>query len=305
MQKIAILGGSGFIGRHLIDELDEGYEISILTRSPEKHQSLVNNHVDVVDANYNDPNSLAAIFSISDGVVNLVGEGVGARWSKTKKEKIYNSRIHSGKMIAEAFRLATKKPSFLIQGSGMGVYGNTAENTNVDITEDSPLAKHGFLTKVGVDNENTVKELKKITRLVYLRTGIVLDGDGGALPQMANPYKFFMGGPVGSGKQWSSWIHIEDEVRAIKFLIENKETEGAYNLTAPNPVTNKKMAKAIGVALGKPSIIHTPAIILKFMLGEMADELLLNGLKVIPKRLLEAGFQFKFERIDTALKNIF
>ena len=305
MQKIAILGGSGFIGQHLIDELDEGYQITILTRSPEKHKNLEKNYVDLVEADYDDPNSLAAIFSTSDGVVNLVGEGVGSRWTKTKKEKIYNSRIHTGKMIVEAFHLATKKPSFLIQGSGMGIYGKTADNPEADITEDSSLATDGFLAKVGIDNENTVKELKNITRLVYLRTGIVLDGDEGALPQMVMPYKFFMGGPIGSGKQWSSWIHIKDEVRAIKFLIDHKETEGAYNLTAPMPVTNAEMANATGKALGRPSGIHTPGFVLKLILGEMADELLLNGLKVLPKRLLDAGFQFQFETIDSALKDIF
>ncbi len=305
MQKIAILGGSGFIGRHLIDELEKDYEIAILTRSPEKHKNLESKHVDVVETNYDDLNSLAAIFSLADGVVNLAGEGVGSRWTKTKKEKIYNSRIHTGKMIAEAFHLAAKKPSFLIQGSGMGVYGKTAENPDANITEKSPLATVGFLAKVGIDNENTVKELENLTRVVYIRTGIVLDGKEGALPQMARPYHFFMGGPVGSGDQWSSWIHIKDEVRAIKFLINHKELKGAFNLTAPHPVTNSQMAAAIGKALGKPAAIHTPAFVLKLMLGEMADELLLNGVKVVPKRLQEYGFRFEYETITSALKDIF
>lgn len=305
MQKIAILGGSGFIGRHLINELDEAYDIAVLTRSPEKHKNLESNQVDVVEANYDDPNALAAIFSTADGVVNLVGEGVGSRWTESKKEKIYNSRIHTGNMIAKAFHMAAKKPSFLIQGSGMGVYGNSSEDPDTPFTEDSPLATEGFLTKVGIDYEKTVNELRNQTRLVYLRTGIVLDANEGALQQMAMPYKFFIGGPIGSGRQWSSWIHVKDEVQAIKFLIDHKETEGAYNLTAPGPVTNAEMAKAIGKALNKPSVIHIPAFVLKLMLGEMADELLLNGVKVMPKRLLEAGFRFEYETIDSALKDIF
>ena len=305
MQKIAILGGSGFIGRHLINELDEAYEIVVLTRSPEKHKNLARKHVDVVEANYDDPNSLSVIFSATDGVINLVGEGVGSRWTKSKKEKIYNSRIHTSRMIAEAFHLATKKPSFLIQGSGMGVYGKTTENPGADITEESPLAADGFLTKVGVDNENTVKELDNLTRVVYIRTGIVLDRDEGALPQMARPYQFLMGGPVGSGNQWSSWIHIKDEVRAIKFLIDHKELKGPFNLTAPHPVSNSQMAAAIGKALGKPAAIHTPAFVLKLMLGEMADELLLNGLKVVPKRLLKSGFEFQYKTIEAALRDIY
>jgi len=305
MKKIAILGGSGFIGRHLINELVETYEVVVLTRSPEKHKNLASKHVDVVEANYNDPNMLAAIFSITDGVVNLVGESVGSRWTESKKEKIYNSRIHTSKMIAKAFQQATKKPSFLIQGSGMAVYGKTTENPDTDITEESPLATDGFLTKVGIENEKTVNKLKNLTRLVYLRTGIVLDADEGALPQMVMPYKFFIGGPIGNGRQWSSWIHIKDEVRAIKFLIDHKQCEGAYNLTAPVPVTNAVMAKAIGKVLNKPAVIHTPAFMLKLMLGEMADELLLNGVKVLPKRLLATEFRFVYETIDSALKDIF
>ncbi len=176
----------------------------------------------------------------------------------------------------------------------MGVYGMSSEEADTPVTENTPLATNGFLAKVGVDNENAVKELEKLSRVVYIRTGIVLDGDEGALPQMARPYQFFMGGPFGSGDQWSSWIHIKDEVRAIKFLIDHKELKGPFNLTAPHPVTNSKMASAIGKALGKPAAIHTPAFVLKLMLGEMADELLLNGLKVVPKRLLKSGFEFRF-----------
>jgi uncharacterized protein (TIGR01777 family) len=305
MQKIAILGGTGFIGRHLVKELEDDYNVVILSRSPEKYQNLEIGQVEVVKAEYDDPEELAAIFSTSDGIVNLVGESVGTRWTETKKKKIYNSRIHNSRMIAEAFQLATKTPSFLIQGSGMGVYGMSSEKPEMPVSEDAPLATNGFLTKVGVDNENTVKELENITRVVYIRTGIVLDADEGALPQMAMPYHFFMGGPVGNGKQWSSWIHIKDEVRAIKFLIDHKNLKGPFNLTAPHPVTNNQMAVAIGKALGKPTAVHTPAFVLKLMLGEMADELLLNGLKVLPKRLSETGFEFDYETIEAALKDIY
>ncbi|PLW96866.1 MAG: TIGR01777 family protein [Marinilabiliales bacterium] len=305
MQKIAILGGTGFIGRHLVKELEDDYNVLILSRAPEKYQNLEIGQVEVVKAEYDDPEELAAIFSTSDGIVNLVGESVGTRWTETKKKKIYNSRIHNSRMIAEAFQLATKTPSFLIQGSGMGVYGMSSEKPEMPVSEDAPLATNGFLTKVGVDNENTVKELENITRVVYIRTGIVLDADEGALPQMAMPYHFFMGGPVGNGKQWSSWIHIKDEVRAIKFLIDHKNLKGPFNLTAPHPVTNNQMAVAIGKALGKPAAVHTPAFVLKLMLGEMADELLLNGLKVLPKRLSETGFEFDYETIEAALKDIY
>jgi hypothetical protein len=305
MQKIAILGGTGFIGRHLINELEDDYDIVVLSRSPEKHQHLIKGKVDVIKSEYDDPASLAAIFSTVDGIVNLVGESVGSRWTEVKKKKIYNSRIHTSSMVAEAFQLATKKPSFLIQGSGMGVYGNSSDKPDTPVSEDTSRATKGFLTKVGVDNENTVQELENLTRVVYIRTGIVLDGDEGALPQMARPYQFFMGGPVGSGDQWSAWIHIKDEVRAIKFVIDHKELKGPFNLTAPHPVTNSQMAAAIGKALSKPAAIHTPAFVLKLMLGEMADELLLNGLKVVPQRLLKSGFEFQYKTIEAALSDIY
>jgi hypothetical protein len=305
MQKIAILGGTGFIGRHLVKELENDYKIVILSRSPEKHQHLVSGQVGILKAEYDDPEDIAAILSTVDGVINLVGESVGSRWTEVKKKKIYHSRIHTSRLIAEAFHLATKKPSFLIQGSGMGVYGKSSEKPDTPVSEDASLSTDGFLTKVGIDNENTVKELENLTRVVYIRTGIVLDGKEGALPQMAIPYHFFMGGPVGSGDQWNAWIHIKDEVRAIKFLIDHKELKGPFNLSAPHPVTNSQMAASIGKALGKPAAINSPAFVLKLMFGEMADELLLNGLKVVPKRLQEAGFEFKYNTIEEALKDIY
>jgi len=305
MRKIAILGGSGFIGKHLINELVKDYKLVILSRSPEKHKNIENKYIEVIKADYDNPISLSGIFSMVHGVVNLIGESVDSRWTKQKKKKIYNSRVLTSKIIAEAFQHASKKPSFLIQGSGIGVYGHHANETDIDITEDSSFGTDGFLTNVGVDNENAVRELHKITRVVYLRTGIVMDAAEGAFPQMALPFKFLIGGPIGSGKQWNSWIHIKDEARAIKFLIDNEQASGAYNLTAPNPVTNAQMSRVIGKALGKPSAIPAPAFMLKIMFGKMADELLLNGLKVIPKKLLHDGFHFKFETIEEAIGKIF
>lgn len=304
MQKIVILGGTGFIGKHLLNKLDGTYNVVLLSRTPDKYENLKSTHVDVIKYDISDPQFLASVLSDTYGVINLAGESVAGRWTASKKEKIYNSRIMASKMIAGAFKIVEKKPSFLIQGSGIGVYGCDPEDQDESFTEESALGNEGFLTKVGVENENAVRVLEDITRVVYLRTGIVLDATEGALPQMIMPYKFSMGGPIGNGKQWSSWIHIKDEVRAIKFLIENDSAKGAYNLTAPTPVSNNEMAESIGNTLNKPAKLRIPAFILKLMLGEMADELLLNGLKVIPKRLLDAGFRFQFETIESALKNL-
>lgn len=305
MKKIAILGGTGFIGRHLIDGLVKEYKVIILTRSHNKHKLLNGKNIDVLDTDYNNADALARIFSKVHGVINLAGESVGSRWTKNKKERIYNSRIHTNKAVTEAFKLTGKKPAFMIQASGIGIYGKTKKDPDETITEVTQPFINGFLAKVSNDSENTVKELNKITRLIYIRTGIVLDKDEGALPQMALPFKFFVGGPLGNGKQWNSWIHINDEVRAIKFLIQNEQLNGVFNLTAPNPVTNAEMSRAIAKAINKPSFITAPAFALKSILGEMADELLLHGLKVLPQRLADAGFEFKYNSIDMALGDIF
>ncbi len=158
---------------------------------------------------------------------------------------------------------------------------------------------------MAISHEVTFHQLESLARVVYIRTGLVLDSDDGALPKITMPFKFFVGGRIGNGNQWSSWIHIEDEVRAIRFLIENKNSHGIYNLTAPNPVKQKKFASQIGVALKRPSYLPKPAFGLRMFMGAMADELLLNGLKVVPKRLLDDGFKFNFETIDEALSDIY
>ena len=303
MKKIIIFGGSGFIGRHLVEELMDDYELVIFSRNPSQLAVEFAQQVKVEKIDLINFETLIPIFNDACGIVNLAGENVGSRWTISKKRAIKYSRLDIDKLIVEAFNACTKKPDVVIQGSGMGVYGfETSDDT---FTEDSPFGKKGFLTEVGIAHEQALEPLKNKTRLIYLRTGLVLDGKGGALPQMAMPFRIFAGGHSGNGKHWVSWIHIKDEVRAIRFLLENTKTNGAYNLTAPNPVRNKYFAKALGKAMQRPSWIHAPAAFLKMMMADMADELLLSGLKIIPKRLLDAGFEFQFEHIEEALQDIY
>ena len=303
MKKILVFGGSGFIGRHLIDEVGNSYKITVLTRNTEKAKAILPAHIKVEKLDLKDTANLPALFNEHEGIINLAGENVGSRWSKKKMDAIRESRLGIDKLIVDAFQKAEQKPLYIIQGSGMGVYG--FKPSDDEYTEDSPLGKEGFLTEVGIDHEKVFDPLKESTRLVFLRTGLVLDRKDGALPLTAASFKIFMGGPMGSGRQWVSWIHILDEVRAIRFLMEKDLLSGAFNLTAPNPVRQKVFATALGKALHRPSAITTPAAFLKMMMGPMADELLLNGLKIIPKRLIEAGFQFQFKTIEEAFADIY
>lgn len=303
MNNILIFGGSGFIGRHLIKELIDNYNITVASRNPDEQKHLFPDNVQLVKIDYSNFEQLVPYFDKANIIINLAGENVGSRWNDKKKQSIKNSRLNTDKLIVEAFHSCTNKPSTIIQGSGMGVYG--FEDSEITFTENSPLGTKGFLTEVGIAHEESLSSLSGQTRLVFLRTGLVLDGEEGALPPMAMPFKFFGGGPVGNGKQWNSWIHIKDEVKAIRFLLEDKEKSGAYNLTAPQPVRNKTFAKSLGKALNRPSFFPAPAFILQASMGEMADELLLSGLKIIPEKLLDAGFKFQFESLDDALKDIY
>jgi uncharacterized protein (TIGR01777 family) len=228
---------------------------------------------------------------------------VGSRWTESTKKAIKSSRLDTDKMIVEAFGVCIDKPEVIIQGSGMGVYG--FDPSDEEVTEKSPLGTSGFLTEVGIAHEGILEPLKDKTRLIHLRTGLVLHGTEGSLPQMAATFKMFLGGPMGSGRQWTSWIHINDEVRAIRFLMENEKASGPFNLTAPHPVRNSDFSAALGKAMHRPSWLHTPAAFLHIIMKDMADELLLGGLKIVPERLLEEGFHFGFPDVEEALRDLY
>lgn len=296
-RKIIIFGGTGFIGKHLISELSRDYEIIVVSRS---RRELAG--VQTVRLRKNDYRTLLPYFEDVYGVINLAGENVGRPWSKELKSRIRDSRIDTDTSIIQLFHACTNKPKFIFQGSSIGVYGQS--RTNQIITENDQTGRHGFLTRVANEHEKMFHQLEKLTRVVYLRTGIVLGADGGALPKMAMPFKLFLGGKLGNGKQWNSWIHIKDEVRAIRFLIEAEDARGPYNLTAPQPVQQKVLAKTLGKIMNKPSFMTAPAFMLRLALGEMADEMLLGGLNIIPQRLQQAGFVFQFESLEKALGDL-
>ena len=300
--RVIITGGTGLIGQPLSKALvADGHEVIVLSRAPEK----VGNAPAGVKLLKWDGKSAEGWGELADGagaIVNLAGAGIAdKRWSQQRKQEIRQSRINAGKAVMEAITAAAIKPGVLIQSSAVGYYGT--QTGDAQVTESfSPGGD--FLSKVCFDWEaSTAPAGKQGVRRVIVRTGVVLSNEGGAFPKQVMPFKFFAGGPVGGGKQWYPWIHIDDEVRAIQFLIGNEKAEGPFNLAAPNPVTNQEFGKLIGEVLGRPSFMPAPGFAMQTVFGEMAV-ILLEGQRAVPQRLLELGFKFKYETALAALKNL-
>ncbi|MBK9292610.1 MAG: TIGR01777 family protein [Bacteroidetes bacterium] len=299
--KIVIAGGTGLVGEALVKRLIDKHELVIFTRDvPRARKKFLGAGVHYADW-HQPPSHLAALIDGTQVIVNLAGAGIGdARWTEARKHAIIGSRLQSIEMLHKLFKAAEINPSLVIQASAIGYYGFSDDRV---FTEDDPPGE-GFLADVTKRWEEKARVWHDIAeRLVLLRTGVVLAREGGALPRMALPFKVWNGGPVGSGKQWVSWIDLEDEIEAILHLLHNPLSLGAYNLTAPNPVQQKDLARAIGKALHSPSWLPMPDFVLKILLGEMADELLLKGARVAPVRLQAEGFQFHFEHVADSVKD--
>jgi len=236
-----------------------------------------------------------------DAIINLAGENIGAtRWSNTRKNLIRDSRIKAGEILTQAIGNASAHPKVFIQASAIGFYGTIDKGL---LTEKSPPGDD-FLAEISKKWEQSCFGVESMgIRRVIIRTGVVLSKQEGALSRMLLPFKFFFGGPLGSGKQMVSWIHLEDEISAICFLLENENARGIYNLTSPESVTNAELGKWIGRITHRPYWLPAPGFALRLLLGEMST-LVLDGQSVIPERLLESGFQFKFDKISDALSDL-
>lgn len=300
--RVIISGGTGLIGRSLsVALMADGHEVTVLSRSPVETLNMPDG---VLSYRWNAQSAegWGHLVDGADAIINLAGAGIGdKRWSKKRKEEIRRSRLQAGSAILEAVQAAKEKPGVLIQASAVGYYG-TQEN-DMEITEDMPHGD-GFLAGVCVDWELSTAPVERMgVRRPVIRTGVVLSRNGGAFPRLAKPFKFFVGGKLGSGEQWMPWIHIDDEVRAIQFLLKDGGASGPFNLCAPNPVRNREAARILGQAMGRPSALPAPAFALKALLGEMA-EIVLSGQRAVPARLLDRGFAFKHPELEDALRDL-
>lgn len=298
--KLVIAGASGFIGTMLLQRLRQrGDELVLLSRKPHPGVAAPNGKWLVWEPGKSGPWQEAV--DGANGIVNLAGEGIAdKRWTEEQKERIRASRIESTRALVDAIAKAKSKPQFLLNASAVGYYGPHGDEM---LTEESPPGKD-YLAGVCVAWEAEARKANELgVRVALLRTGIVLARGKGALAKMVTPFKFFVGGPLGSGKQWMPWIHIEDEIGLIVFLSENPKAEGSFNATAPNPVTMEEFCQALGKVLNRPAWASVPASVLTLLLGEMAD-MVLGGQRALPKAAEKLGYNFKYPVITEALESL-
>ena len=305
-KKILITGGTGLIGRKIVNELCiQGAFVKILTRNVKKARVLFSNSyaLEFLDSKkYDDPLILKSVIEETDAVINLAGMNVGEkRWNEAFKEEIYSSRINTTKLLVDSVKLSQNKPDSFISASGVGVYGDKKDER---INEDS-LTGNDFLADVCVDWENEALNAAELgVRVVILRTGIVLDKKDGALPELIMPFKFYIGAYQGNGRQWFSWIHIDDIVQIYLLALENTKIEGIVNAVSPDPVTNKSFIKSVSEFKKTLFLIPVPAFVMKIVAGEFAWNLL-TGQKVFPDKLVKVGYNFKFPDLNSALSDLF
>jgi len=302
--RVIITGGSGLIGRPLTRLLSGlGYEVVVLTRSGKAPSSGgASPGAKYVLWDGRTAESWGALADGAKAVVNLAGENIGqGRWDEGKKRRIRQSRLDAGQAVVEAVRRAAKKPEVLVQASATGYYGDRGAQW---ITEASEPGR-GFLAETARDWEQSSAEVESMgVRRVIIRTGVVLTQEGGALAKMLPPFRMFLGGPLGGGKQFFPWIHREDEVEAIRFLLECEGANGAYNLAAPGIADMNAFAGELAKALHRPCLFRVPEFVLRLVFGEMAEETILASCRARPERLLEAGFVFRRPSLAEAFRGL-
>ena len=298
--KVFMTGGSGFVGTFLSRELaSKGHQITILSRrEPPAAAAPANIGYLLGDPTQEGP-WMAAVPE-HDWIINLAGASIFTRWNDKIKNAIHESRIATTRNLVKALAPGDRR-QFFCSTSAIGYYGPRGEE---DLTEDSPPGGD-FLASLAVDWESEALKAQDLgVRVVITRFGLVLGRGGGALGEMVPMFRRFMGGPVGSGAQWFSWIHQMDHARAFLFLKDHPEISGPVNLCSPNPVRQRELARALGRALNRPSFMRAPAFMLRLIMGEFA-EVILTGQKVLPQKLLNAGFEFLYPSIDQALGQLF
>jgi uncharacterized protein len=294
--KILVTGGTGLIGRHLIPRLLElGHSVIVVTRNPEKARQQLGSEVEVWKG-LGDQNTLDGI----DAVINLAGEPIAdKRWTEEQKQRLCNSRWQITQQLVDLFAASHQPPRVLISGSAAGYYGDLGE---VVVTEDEP-PHNEFTHKLCARWEQIACAAQsETTRVCLLRTGVVLAPKGGILGKMVPPFKLGLGGPIGNGRQYLAWIHIDDMVNGILWLLDN-DLRGPFNMVSPYPVRNEQFAHALGHVLKRPAVLRAPATAIRLLMGE-SSVLVLSGQRALPKRLEDAGFAFRWYDLEEALSDV-
>ena len=292
-----LTGGTGLMGRRLCARWRQaGHRLTVFSRRPQQVESLCGVGVRGIDRfdEYGD--------QPLDAVVNLAGEPIADKpWSHKRKALLWESRVRLTERLVEWLDAREQRPGLLLSGSAVGWYGDSGERP---VTEEGAAAGEDFASELCLAWEQIAREAEKLgTRVVLLRTGLVLAPEGGFLERLLPLYRLGLGGPLGDGRQWMPWIHIEDQIELIDFLLRRPDASGPYNACAPHPARNRDFAKALGRALHKPARIPTPGFVLRLGLGEMSG-LLLGGQRALPQRLQDAGYRFQFTDLDAALADV-
>jgi uncharacterized protein (TIGR01777 family) len=305
--RYIITGGTGLIGTALATDLvADRHEVIALSRTPERRGGLPE-EVRVVGWDGRTAEGWGHLAEGAGAIVNLAGANLAgkgflpSRWTDERKRIIRDSRVNSGRAVVAAVQQAGEKPRVLVQSSGVGYYGARGDEP---VTEEAD-AGNDFLARLAADEwEPSTASVEEMgVRRVIIRTGAVLSSREGALPRLALPFRLFVGGTLGSGEQWHSWIHLRDEVRAIRFLVEREEASGPFNFTAPNPATNAEFGRTLGKVLNRPSWLPVPGFAMRLAFGQVS-EVLLEGQRAVPWRLLELGFEFRFPELEAALQDL-
>jgi uncharacterized protein (TIGR01777 family) len=296
--KFFITGGIGFVGKHLSDFLlKKGHHVVAVGLRPDR-KPIRHEHFHYISADTTETGPWQEALADVDAVVNLAGKTIFKRWTKSYKESIYNSRILTTRNLVAS--IPQKEGMVLVSTSATGYYGSRDN----EILSENASGGDDFLAMVGRDWEaEALKAEKRGVRVVVARFGIVLDKGGGAMAKMVPAFKLYVGGPLGSGMQWFPWIHMYDLLSAIEFVLEKNDIRGAVNFCSPNPVRNKDLAKALGRCLNRPSLMPTPAFMLRLAMGEFGG-VLLSSQRAVPEKLMANGFTFQFAELESALQNI-
>jgi len=294
--RIVIAGGTGFVGEPLVRQLiARGDDVAVLSRDAARVKAGRGVAWDGRSAG-----AWTAEVDAADAVINLAGENIGeGRWTDERKKRLVDSRIEATGAIVTALTNAPRRKRTLVNASAVGYYGYDRESE----ADESGSKGKGFLADLVEQWENAAKRAEDVARVVIPRFGVMLAGDGGALQKMILPFKFGAGGPVGSGKQWMSWVDRDDVLSGIQWALQSDSLHGVYNITSPQPVQNREFAKAVGRVLHRPAFMPAPAPALRLVFGQMADEILLGGQRAVPRRAEGAGFRFAYRDVEAALRH--